>query len=115
MVTALVSMLSGRPVQSDIGMTGEVTLQGQVLPIGGLKLKALAAHRAGLKKVLVPRLNEVDLDEIPDKVKDDMEFILVDDVIEVLEYALLSPEPKAEETPKVVPQDLPEPETAYGV
>ena len=118
MVTALVSMLSGRPVQPDIGMTGEVTLQGQVLPIGGLKLKALAAHRAGLKKVLVPRLNEVDLDEIPDKVKDDMEFVLVDDVTEVLGYALLSPEPEPEPetegTLKVLPQDLPEPEPAYG-
>ena len=89
MVTSLVSLLSGRPVRSDIGMTGEVTLQGQVLPIGGLKHKALAAHRAGLKKVIMPKLNEVDLDEIPDKIRDELEFIPVDDVSEVLDIVLL--------------------------
>lgn len=91
MVTSLVSLLSGRPVRSDIGMTGEVTLQGQVLPIGGLKHKALAAHRAGLKKIIMPKLNEVDLDEIPDKVRDELEFIPVDDVREVLDIVLLPP------------------------
>lgn len=98
MATALVSLLTGRPVNADVGMTGEVTLQGQVLPIGGVKLKVLAAHRAGLKKILLPKLNEVDLEEIPEKVREDMEFILVDDVTEVLEHALL-PEGEEAELP----------------
>lgn len=100
MVTALVSLLTGRPVDPNVGMTGEVTLQGQVLPIGGVKLKVLAAHRAGLRKIILPKLNEVDLDEIPDQVKEEMEFILVDDVKEVLEHALLPPkeEPESEES-----------------
>jgi ATP-dependent Lon protease len=112
MVTALVSLLSGRPVDSTVGMTGEVTLQGQVLPIGGLKLKVLAAHRSGLKKVLVPKLNEVDIDEIPDKVREEMEFILVEDVQQVLEHALVSPEaPEAsEEMPEGESEELTEPE-----
>ncbi len=89
MVTALVSLLSARPVDPTVGMTGEVTLQGQVLPIGGLKLKVLAAHRAGLKKVILPKLNEPDLDEIPEKVREEMEFLAVDDVTEVLANALM--------------------------
>ncbi len=88
LVTALVSLLTGRSVRSDLAMTGEITLQGQVLPIGGLKMKVLAAHRSGLKKVLVPQLNEVDLEEIPEKVREEMELILVDDIQEVLEHAL---------------------------
>jgi ATP-dependent Lon protease len=89
MVTALVSMLSGRPVCPDLGMTGEVTLKGQVLPIGGLKLKVLAAHRSGLKKVIIPKMNDVDLDELPDEIRRDIEFILVEDITEVLEHALM--------------------------
>ncbi len=108
MVTALVSLLTGRPVYPDLGMTGEVTLQGQVLPIGGLKLKVMAAHRAGLKRVLVPKLNDVDLDELPDKIRDEVEFILVEDVNEVLAHALT---PKAEE-PKPEPEAVPEVEAA---
>ncbi len=104
MVTALVSLLTGRPVYPDLGMTGEVTLQGQVLPIGGLKLKVMAAHRAGLKRVLVPKLNDVDLDELPDKIRDEVEFILVEDVNEVLAHALT---PKAAE-PESEPETTPE-------
>jgi ATP-dependent Lon protease len=88
MVTSLVSLLSGKSVRSDVGMTGEVTLQGQVLPIGGVKLKVLAGHRAGIKTVILPKLNEVDLDELPDEVCEDMNFILVEDVQEVLKHAL---------------------------
>ncbi len=88
MTTALVSLLSGRPVRSDIGMTGEVTLQGQVLPIGGLKQKVLAARRAGLKTVIAPKLNEMDLEEIPAEVRNEMDIILVEDMAEVLKYAL---------------------------
>jgi ATP-dependent Lon protease len=109
MVTALVSLLSGRPVDSTTGMTGEVTLQGQVLPIGGLKLKVLAAHRAGLKRVIVPRLNEVDIDEIPEKVRDEMEFLLVDDVADVLKHALM-PEDESETTEPPVKAPDQEPE-----
>ncbi|MGC9393239.1 MAG: endopeptidase La [Anaerolineae bacterium] len=113
MVTALVSLLTSRPVSSDLGMTGEVTLQGQVLPIGGLKLKVLAAHRAGLKRVLVPKLNDVDLDELPDKIRDEMEFVLVEDVNEVLEHALTPKEPESEseatpETEAAEPETPPE-------
>ncbi|HOT91006.1 MAG TPA: endopeptidase La [Anaerolineae bacterium] len=109
MVTALVSLLTGRPVYPDLGMTGEVTLQGQVLPIGGLKLKVMAAHRAGLKRILLPKLNDVDLDELPDKIRNEMEFILVEDVNEVLQYALKPKEP--EPAPETAPEATPETET----
>jgi ATP-dependent Lon protease len=88
MVTSIVSSITRIPVKKDIAMTGEVTLTGQVLIIGGLKEKLLAAHRAGIKKVLIPRDNEKDLAEIPTKVKDDIEIILVSSVDEVLKYAL---------------------------
>jgi len=88
MATALASMLTGRPVRSDTAMTGEITLTGQVLPIGGLKDKALAAQRAELTRVIAPRRNEVDLDELPEHLKDDIEFVFVDSVEEVLEQAL---------------------------
>ncbi len=95
MVTALVSLLTGRPVRPDVGMTGEVTLQGQVLPIGGLKLKVLAAHRAGLKTIIIPELNEIDLDDLPQEVRDELNFVLVKDVRQVLEHALQPPEEEA--------------------
>lgn len=88
MTTALVSLLSGRPVRSDVGMTGEVSLQGQVLPIGGLKQKTLAAHRAGLRTVIAPKRNEHDLDDLPDEVREEMTFILAESIDEVLENAL---------------------------
>ncbi|MGI9033022.1 MAG: endopeptidase La [Acidimicrobiales bacterium] len=92
MVTALASLLSGRPVRSSVGMTGEVTLQGRVLPIGGVKQKVLAAHRAGLKEVILPARNGADLDDVPDAVRETVSFHLVSDVREVLELAL-EPEP----------------------
>ncbi len=88
LVTALVSLLTARPVHSDVAMTGEVTLQGQILPIGGLKLKLLAAHRAGIKKVLLPKLNAVDLDDIPEEIRGEMELLLLDDIQEVLAQSL---------------------------
>jgi len=88
MVTALVSLLTGRPVRADVGMTGEVSLQGQVLPIGGLKQKTLAAHRAGLKTVIAPKRNEPDLDDLPDEVRREMTIVLVDSVEAVLAAAL---------------------------
>ena len=88
MTTALVSLLTGRLVRGDVGMTGEVTLSGRVLPIGGVKQKVLAAHRAGLKVVILPARNEADLDDVPEKVREDMTFHLVDQVDKVLELAL---------------------------
>jgi len=88
LVTALVSELTRRPVRGDVGMTGEVTLQGQVLPIGGLKQKVLAAHRHGLKTVILPRANEVDLDDVPQEIRDELSFVLVEHLDEVLGTAL---------------------------
>jgi len=88
MVTAIASMLTGRPVKSTIGMTGEVTLQGRVLPIGGLKQKVLAAHAAGLTEVIVPARNEADLEDVPSDVKDHLTFHIVGTVDEVLALAL---------------------------
>ncbi|HYM49567.1 MAG TPA: endopeptidase La [Candidatus Limnocylindrales bacterium] len=88
MVTALTSLLTGRPVRSTVGMTGEVTLQGKVLPIGGVKQKLLAAHRAGLTEVILPFRNEADLDDVPESVRKAMTIHLAKDVTEVLEHAL---------------------------
>ena len=101
MTTALVSLLTGRPVRSDVGMTGEITLRGQVMPIGGLKEKVLAAHRAGLKKVILPKLNEPDLDDLPEEVRNEMEFFPVERIGEVLDIAL-------EEVPVEPPVDIEE-------
>ncbi|WP_049645307.1 endopeptidase La [Candidatus Rhodobacter oscarellae] len=88
MVTSIVSVLTGIPVRKDIAMTGEVTLRGHVLPIGGLKEKLLAALRGGITKVLIPQENEKDLAEIPDNVKDGLEIVPVESVSEVLKHAL---------------------------
>jgi ATP-dependent Lon protease len=88
MVTAIASLLTGRAVKSTIGMTGEVTLQGRVLPIGGLKQKVLAAHAAGLTEVIVPERNAADLDDVPREVREHMTFHIVGTVEEVLERAL---------------------------
>jgi len=90
MATALISALTNRPVRRDIGMTGEITLRGRVLPIGGLKEKILAAHRARLKTVIIPKRNEPDLVEIPRKVLHDLEVVMVEHMDEVLERALLA-------------------------
>jgi ATP-dependent Lon protease len=88
MTTAIVSLLTGRPVRSTVGMTGEVTLQGLVLPIGGVKQKVLAAHRMGLREVILPRRNEGDLDEVPESVRNEMTFHLASRVEDVLAVAL---------------------------
>jgi ATP-dependent Lon protease len=88
MATALASRATGRPVRADTAMTGEITLTGQVLPIGGLKEKALAAQRAGINRLIVPRRNEADIDDIPEHLRKRMKFVLVDDVGEVLDAAL---------------------------
>lgn len=89
MATALISALTGRPVSKEVGMTGEITLRGRVLPIGGLKEKTLSAHRAGLKKIIIPADNERDLDDIPESVKEELTFVLVSHLDEVLEHALV--------------------------
>jgi ATP-dependent Lon protease len=91
MATALSSLVTGRPVRADTAMTGEITLTGQVLPIGGLKEKALAAQRAEIKRVIAPRRNEADIDEFPAHLLKGMEFVFVDTVQEVLAAALERP------------------------
>jgi ATP-dependent Lon protease len=98
MATALASLLTGRPVKHTVGMTGEVTLQGRVLPIGGLKQKVLAAHAAGLTDVVIPERNRGDLDDVPAHVRDRMTFHPVISLDEVLAVAL---EPSASRRPRV--------------
>tara|TARA_Y200000002_G_C22341097_1_gene520942 strand:- start:111 stop:653 length:543 start_codon:yes stop_codon:yes gene_type:complete len=88
MVTSIVSMLTETPIRRDVAMTGEVTLRGNVLPIGGLKEKLLAALRGGIKTVIIPDENVKDLAEIPDNVKNDLEIVPVNTVLEVLKVAL---------------------------
>ena len=96
MVIAIASLFSGRPVHSEIGMTGEVTLRGRVLPVGGIKMKVLAAHRAGLTTVILPKRNERDLEDLPDDVRNGMTFVPVDGIDEALEVALVRPEAEIE-------------------
>ncbi|MEK6629564.1 MAG: S16 family serine protease, partial [Acidobacteriota bacterium] len=88
MATALVSVLAGIPVRRDVAMTGEITLRGKVLPIGGVKEKVLAAHRAGLKTVILPRRNEKDVDDVPEEIRKEINFVFADRVDEVLAHAL---------------------------
>jgi ATP-dependent Lon protease len=95
MATALVSLISQRPVKADVGMTGEITLRGQVLPVGGIKEKVLAAHRSGLKTIILPVRNKDDLEDLPDEIRNSMHFIFAETVEDVLEAAL-APGPKRE-------------------
>ena len=100
MCTALVSALTDIPVKSDVAMTGEITLRGEVLPIGGLKEKLLAAHRGGIDKVLIPEENEKDLAEIPKNIKDKLTIVPVKWIDEVMQHALVRqplPESKSED------------------
>jgi ATP-dependent Lon protease len=92
LATALVSLVTGRPVRDDVAMTGEITLTGQVLPIGGLKEKALAAQRSGVSTVIAPRLNEGDVEEIPEHLRRRIDFVFVEEIGEVLEKALERPQ-----------------------
>ena len=90
-LTAMASLLTGRPVRDDVAMTGEITLRGRVLPIGGIKEKVLGAHRAGLRRVLLPRRNEADLDDIPADLRKQMQLVLIESIDEVLREALTPP------------------------
>ena len=91
MATALLSVLSGIPVRSDVAMTGEITLRGKVLPIGGVKEKLLAAHRAGIRKIILPRDNEKDISEIPQEILKELSIELVEKAEEVFDIALVAP------------------------
>ena len=88
MTMAMASLFTGRAVRSDVGMTGEVTLRGRVLPIGGVKMKVLAAHRAGLTTVILPKRNERDLEDVPEDVRSRMKFVLVERIDEALKAGL---------------------------
>ena len=90
MATAIVSALTNEPVRNDVAMTGEITLRGNVLPIGGLKEKSISAHRAGIKTIVIPRENEKDLDEVPDVVKENLNIIFADKIDDVLQVALVN-------------------------
>jgi ATP-dependent Lon protease len=92
-LTAMASILTGRPARDDIAMTGEITLRGRVLPIGGIKEKVLGAHRAGIRRVLLPTRNEADLDDIPADLRGEMELVLVDSIDQVLREALTTAGP----------------------
>jgi ATP-dependent Lon protease len=85
--TAIASLVRGLPVSEDVGMTGEITLTGQVLPIGGVREKVLAAQRAGLRRVILPSENEHDLDELPSDTRRELDFVLVDSIDQVLDAA----------------------------
>ncbi len=89
--TALISALARRPVNREVAMTGEITLRGRVLPVGGLKEKVLAAHRAGIKTFVLPRKNRKDLDEVPQGVRRELRFIFADEMTDVLSVALTDP------------------------
>ena len=98
MSTALVSAMSGRPVRKDVAMTGEITLRGRVMPIGGLKEKVLGAHRAGIKHIVLPKDNEGDLEDIPDEVRKVLKFHPVSTLDEVFDVALMDA-PKSDDEP----------------
>src|SRR5690625_875176 len=89
MATALISALTGRAVRRDVGMTGEITLRGRVLPIGGLKEKALSAHRAGLTTIILPAENERDIEDVPESIREDLTFVQVKHLDDVLKIALV--------------------------
>jgi len=93
MAVTLVSLATGRPVRSDVAMTGEITLRGKVLPVGGVKEKVLAAHRSGIKKVILPKRNQIDIEEIPEEIREEMDFVYADSVKEVIQ-ASLKPKPR---------------------
>jgi ATP-dependent Lon protease len=105
MATAIASVASGRTVSEDVAMTGEVTLSGQVLSVGGIREKVLAAQRAGIDKVILPRENEPDLEELPEETREEIEFVLVDTVDEVLEAAFDGKLPAAAQPARALTRD----------
>jgi ATP-dependent Lon protease len=117
MATAMISALSGAPVRKDVAMTGEITLRGRVLPIGGLKSKILAAHLSGAGMVILPKKNEKDLRDIPEEIRKQIKLVLVESMDQVLDAALRRrPKPLAPEPPKIVkggdePDSKPDPES----
>ena len=107
MFTAITSLLLNAPVRPDIAMTGEISLRGKVLPVGGIKEKLLAAHRAGMKLVLMPKQNERDLDDVPKEVKDELDIRLISTMDEILPLALLPPLPAPSVPPPPSDDDAP--------
>ncbi len=107
MATALVSLITGRKVKPHLGMTGEITLRGQVLPVGGIKEKVLAGHRNGLKTIVLPKRNQFDLEDVPDEIKTSMKFVPVETVNDVLEAALEPVPPKVKGKPAAAPAQKP--------
>ena len=92
MFTSVMSALTGNPIRKDVAMTGEITLRGKVLPVGGIKEKVLAAHRAGIRTILLPRENEADIDDIPQSVRRQLTFHLLDRAKEALDWAMVKKE-----------------------
>ena len=92
MCTAIISTLTDTPARKDVAMTGEITLRGKVLPVGGIREKVLAAHRAGIRKVLLPKDNEADIQDIPEVVRNEMEFVLIKTANEALKHVLVKGE-----------------------
>jgi ATP-dependent Lon protease len=106
MFTALTSLLTGRPVRSDTAMTGEITLRGLVLPVGGIKEKVLAARRAGIRAVILPQKNEKDLEEIPEPIKKEMKFHFVQTMDEIIPLALREKTSRASRPKKRSPRSV---------
>jgi ATP-dependent Lon protease len=104
MATSLVSLLSGRLVKPKLGMTGEITLRGQVLPVGGIKEKVLAAHRSGFKTVILPKRNRLDLEDVPEEIRKAMKFIYAESVDEVINHALEAKPVRKKKPGKGVPK-----------
>jgi len=109
MATALVSVLTNRPVRADVAMTGEITLRGQVLPVGGIKQKVLAAARVGLQTVILPARNRPDLDDLPQEVRDRLTFLFAECVLDVIQAALREVPVAADAAAKIEPDDAPRP------
>ena len=89
LTTAIYSAFTNKPVRDDVAMTGEITLRGNVLPIGGLKEKSISAHRSGIRKIIIPKENEKDIEDIPESVRNDLEIVLADHIDTVLEHAIV--------------------------
>ncbi len=115
MATTLASLLTGRPVRHEVAMTGEITLRGHVLPVGGIREKVIAAERAGIRRVMLPRRNEADVEDIPEEVRDALEITLIDHIDDALDIALLPPAAPGDKQPRgAAPEPLEEAMTARG-